>query len=76
MMGKTSWITITLAGADQMDAPEDVRSMTRYELDALSDQIAEALDAPGLERETRAHLSGTQARIDRALNASLEVSLS
>ena len=74
MMGKTSWITITLAGADQMEAPEDVRSMARFELDALSIQMAEALDAPGLERETRAHLSETQARIDRALNASLDLS--
>jgi hypothetical protein len=74
MMGKTNWITITLAGADQMDAPEDVRSMARFELDALSSQIEQILDAPGLDRETRAHLAETQSRIDRALNASLDVS--
>jgi len=74
MMGKTSWITITLAGADQMEAPEDVRSMARLELSELSSQIDEALDASNLDRDTRAHLTETQARIDRALNASLDVS--
>jgi len=73
MMGKTSWITITLAGADQMEAPEDVRSMARLELSELSAQIDQALDAPNLDRDTRAHLTETQARIDRALNASLDV---
>ena len=74
MMGKTSWITITMAGADQMEAPEDVRSMARLELTELSSQIDQALDASGLDRDTRAHLTETQARIDRALNASLDLS--
>ena len=74
MMGKTSWITITLAGADQLEAPEDVRSMARLELSDLSTRIEQALDAPNLDRDTRAHLTETQARIDRALNASLDVS--
>jgi len=74
MMGKTNWITITLAGADQMEAPEDVRSMARLELSELSSQIDQALDAPNLDRDTRAHLTETQARIDRALNASLDLS--
>jgi len=73
MMGKTNWITITLAGIDQMEAPEDVRSMARFELDALSDRIEQALDAPGLARETRAHLTETQARLNRALNASVDL---
>ncbi len=74
MMGTTSWITITTAGIDQIDAPEDVRSVARLELTELSDQIETALGTPGLKRETRAHLSETQARIDRALNASLDLS--
>jgi hypothetical protein len=74
MMGKTSWITITMAGVDQMEAPEDVRSMARLELTELSAQIEEALDAPTLDRDTRAHLTETQTRIDRALNASLDLS--
>jgi hypothetical protein len=74
MMGKTTWITITLAGADQMEAPEDVRSMTRLELTELSRRLGQVLDAPNLDRDTRAHLMETQARIDRALNASLDLS--
>jgi voltage-gated potassium channel Kch len=74
MMGKTSWITITMAGADQVESPEDVRSMARLELTALSDRVDQALQASGLNRETRAHLAETKARIDRALNASLDLS--
>ena len=74
MMGKTSWITITMAGADQVDAPEDVRSMARLELSELSAQIDQSLQASSLDRTTRAHLIETQARIDRALNASLDLS--
>ena len=72
MMGNTSWITITMSGADQIEAPEDVRSVARLELDELSAQIGRALDASGLDRDTRAHLSETQVRIDRALNASVD----
>jgi hypothetical protein len=74
MMGKTSWITITMAGADQVESPEDVRSMARLELTELSDRVDQALQASGLDRETRAHLAETKARIDRALNASLDLS--
>ncbi len=73
MMGRTSWITITMTGADQMEAPEDVRSMARLQLRELSTQLDQALQAPGLDRNTRAHLTETQARIDRALNASLDL---
>ncbi len=74
MMGRTNWITITMAGADQIEAPGDVRSMARLELNELSTQIDRALDAPDLNQDMRAHLTETQARIDRALNASLDVS--
>ena len=73
MMGKTSWITITMAGADQVESPEDVRSMARLELAELSDRVAQALQASGLDRETQAHLAETKARLDRALNASLDL---
>jgi hypothetical protein len=73
-MGTTSWITITTAGIDQIDAPEDVRSVARLELTELSTRIDTALDASDLTTETRAHLAETQARIDRALNASLDLS--
>jgi hypothetical protein len=74
MMGKTSWITITTAGAGQVDAPEDVRSMARLELTELSSQIEQVLQTSDRDRETRAHLTETQARLNRALNASLDLS--
>lgn len=74
MMGNTSWITITSGGADQIDAPEDVRSLIRLELSELSSQLAQSLESDGLDRMTRAHLAETQARVDRALDASLDLS--
>lgn len=73
MMGRTSWITITTGGADQIDAPEDVRSLIRLELTELSTEIADVLDAESLDRDIRAHLKETRVRIDRALNASLDL---
>lgn len=73
MLNTTTWITITVGAADQVDAPEDVRSIARLELKELSSQIEAALSSGGLDRETRAHLSETQTRIERALDASVEV---
>jgi hypothetical protein len=73
MLGTTSWITITPGSADQVRAPEDVRSLARLELSELSDQIGRVLGRRSLDRPTRAHLSETKARIDRALDASVEV---
>ena len=73
MMNTTSWITITSGGIDQIDTPEDVRSLARLELQELSYHLARALDAPGLDRDTEAHLTETKARVDRALEASVAV---
>jgi hypothetical protein len=72
-LGTTSWITITYGDADQVRTPEDVRSLARLELVELSDEIGRVLDRRSLDRDTRAHLSETKVRIDRALDASVEV---
>lgn len=74
MMGKTSWLTITAAGADQIDAPEDVRSLARLELTELASKLEQSLKSEGLDRDTRAHLVETQERVERALDASLDLS--
>jgi len=71
MMNTTSWITITSGGIDQIDTPEDVRSLARLELQALSAALDRALDASDLDRDTKAHLTETKARVDRALEASV-----
>lgn len=55
-----------------MLAPEDARSLARYELTQLSERIARALaGGASLDATTRAHLLETKVRIDRALNASV-----
>jgi len=73
MLDTTTWITITLSGADQLGAPEDVRSLARLELRELSGRMDDVLAEHTLDRETRAHLSETQVRIERALDASLDL---
>jgi hypothetical protein len=53
-------------------APEDARSLARYELTQLSERIGRALSTGGtLDATTRAHLLETKVRIDRALSASV-----
>ena len=73
LLDTTSWVTISIAGADQVSAPEDVRSLSRLELEELSEKIGRTLNRRSLDRATRAHLSETKVRIDRALDASVEV---
>jgi hypothetical protein len=73
LLDTTSWITITPGDADQVTVPEDVRSLARLELRELSQQIDRALAGGSLDRTTRAHLSETKERIDRALEASVQV---
>jgi len=73
VLDTTSWITISFTGADQVNAPEDVRSLARLELAELSDRIDRVLDRRSLNRDTRAHLSETKIEIDRALDASVQV---
>ena len=53
-------------------APEDARSLARFELTQLSERIGRALSTgASLDATTRAHLLETKVRIDRALNASV-----
>jgi len=73
LLDTTSWVTISFSGTDQVSAPEDVRSLARLELAELSEQIGRILDRDSVDRDTRAHLSETKIRIDRALDASVEV---
>ncbi len=73
LLDTTSWITISFSGIDQLSAPESVRSLARLELVELSEQIGRTLNRGSLDRDTRAHLSETKARIDRALDASVDV---
>lgn len=65
------------AGLLSMPVPEDARSLARLELSRISDQIDNVLDgsADGLERATRAHLAESGARIERALEASLTMTM-
>lgn len=55
-------------------APEDARSLARLELNDISDRLQRALRSGSLDRTTRAHLMESQARIARALDASLMLS--
>ena len=73
MLDTTTWVTISFAGADQLDVPEDVRSLARLELEELSGRIERVLDRGTVDRPTRAHLRETKVRIDRALDASVQV---
>ena len=52
-------------------APEDARSLARYHLAMLSDQMEEVLESDGLDVATKAHLMETHARIDQAMDAEL-----
>lgn len=73
LLDTISFITIAPGAADQVTVPEDVRSLARLELTQLSDRIGQVLDRGSLDRTTRAHLSETKARVDRALEASVSV---
>ena len=65
------WRTYSSGGIQEVPVPEHVRSLARMELTELRDQIDAALDGGGMDRDMQAHLTETQVRIDRALNASL-----
>jgi len=54
----------------EVPVPEHVRSLARLELTELSEQITQALNGT-LDRDMQAHLTETQVRIDRALDASM-----
>ena len=53
--------------------PEDARSLARYELRRLAEQMQTALEAGTLDTVNAAHLEESIARIERALDASMNV---
>ena len=57
-----------------VSAPEDARSLARYELTRLSERLALATAANnGLDLETRAHYAESKVRIDRTLAANVSI---
>jgi len=70
----TGGMRYTESGPVPLRVPEHVRSLARLELTELSAQLAGALASGAeIDRDTRAHLLETKARIDRALEASMTV---
>jgi hypothetical protein len=63
---------ISMAVEDQEGIPEDARSLARNDLKVLQGAIPGALAAPMLDLFTRSHLEESKARIDAALDASLQ----
>lgn len=64
----------TPGGFPTATTPEDGRSLARRELRQVSERIERALGSDGPDDMTRAHLEESKARIDRALEASLQLS--
>lgn len=58
------------SGTRQIRTPEHVRSLSRLELTELKQQIDETIANAAVDRDTRAHLLESRARIDKALEAS------
>ncbi len=71
MLDSPSWSTSSSPGPGQVRTPEDVRSLSRLELTELREAIGSRLATAGLERDTKAHLLETAARIDKAFDASV-----
>lgn len=69
----TDLLLDTARGFPTASTPEDARSLARRELRTLSSRIERALGADGTDAMTRAHLEESKARIDRALEASLQL---
>lgn len=56
---------------DDTQVPPDARALARWELSRLSERLDETVGGSSLDVYTKAHLAESQARIDRALEASL-----
>lgn len=52
-------------------APEDARSLARYHLSEISDQMEDVLESGSVNTTTKAHLMESHARIDQAMDAEL-----
>ncbi|HXI02608.1 MAG TPA: zinc-dependent metalloprotease [Candidatus Saccharimonadales bacterium] len=55
--------------------PDDARALARYQLTAVAGRIGAVMNGSGLDEVTRAHLAESKARIDKALDASLSMSV-
>nr|MDQ2731550.1 zinc-dependent metalloprotease [Armatimonadota bacterium] len=64
---------INLGVSSDSGAPEDARSMARYELNWLDGSIHKALTGRDLPLLVRAHLQNSLSRIHRALSAQMSV---
>lgn len=64
-----AWRISSATGVQTIPTPEHVRSLARLELTELQSQIDNQLAAGEADRDTKAHLLETQARVERALKA-------
>ncbi len=64
-----AWRVGSSTGIQPIPTPEHVRSLARLELTELQTQIDARLAAGEADRDTKAHLLETQARVERALTA-------
>jgi Met-zincin/Domain of unknown function (DUF5117) len=60
-------------GGGSTQAPPDARSLARLHLRDINKRIQTALDRPGLDETTRAHLEECRERITKVLTASMQV---
>lgn len=75
MLDMPAWSQSTPTGVAHVKSPEHVRSLSRLELTELRSAIANRLDDGSIDRDTRAHLMETTARIDKALDVGLTLEL-
>ncbi|MDH3286028.1 MAG: zinc-dependent metalloprotease, partial [Acidobacteriota bacterium] len=69
----TAMLLRTASGPRQI--PEDARSLARWSLTRLSRRLTSLMPDAGADTATRAHLLETAARIERALDASISLSV-
>ena len=68
-----------LVSLDETDFDEHILpyacALARYQLTSVSSRIDTVMDSPSLDTQTMAHLAESKARIDRALEASVSLSV-
>ncbi|MEX0600168.1 MAG: zinc-dependent metalloprotease [Rhodothermales bacterium] len=74
MLASPPWRIASASGSATVPVPEHARSVSRLELIELHDRIESALQTGEHGRDTRAHLIETQARIRKALDATVTTS--
>lgn len=66
-----AWRIGSESGVQNIPTPEHVRSLARLELTELQSQIDRQIASGKVDRDTKAHLLETQARVERALKATV-----